>query len=73
MIIRIITWIIAVGVIYSLLNRYIFSFFRINMSTNEQLKDMQKQLKDMDKKMSQNNAPKKKRKEGDYIDYEELK
>ena len=73
MIIRVITWIIAVWVIYSLLSRYVFSLFRINVSTNDQLKQMQAQLKEMDKKMSKNNTPKKSRKEGDYVDYEEIK
>lgn len=73
MILRVITFIIAVGVVYSLLKRYIFSMFSINMTTNEQLKQMQKQLKEMDKKLSKQNAPaRKKRKEGDYIDYEEV-
>lgn len=72
MILRIITWIIVVGVIYSLLNRYIFSLFRINVSTNDQLRQMQAQLKEMDKKMSKN-TPTKRKKEGDYVDYEEIK
>lgn len=60
-------------VIYSLLSRYVFSLFRINVSTNEQLKQMQAQLKAMDKKMSKNNTPKKAKRDGDYIDYEEIK
>lgn len=61
-------------VIYSLLSRYVFSLFRINVSTNDQLKQMQAQLKEMDKKMSKNNnTPKKSKREGDYIDYEEIK
>jgi mannitol-specific phosphotransferase system IIBC component len=73
MILRVITFIIAVGVVYSLLKRYIFSMFSINMTTNEQLKQMQKQLKEMDKKLNKQNSPlRKKRKDGDYIDYEEV-
>lgn len=60
-------------VISSLLNRYVFSFFRINMSTNDQLRDMQKQLHDMNKKLSKEQPPARKRKkDGDYIDYEEI-
>lgn len=74
MILRIISWIIAVGVIYSLLSRYVFSLFRINVSTNEQLKQMQAQLKEMDKKLSkQNKEAKRPRRDADYIDYEEMK
>lgn len=61
------------GVIYSLLNRYIFPVFRISATTNDQLRAMQKQLKEMDKKLNKQQAPTpKKRKEGDYIDYEEI-
>ena len=61
------------GVIYSLLSRYIFPVFRITSSTNDHLKKMQEQLKEMDKKLNQQNKAARKVKKGDYIDYEELK
>ena len=74
MILRVITWIIAVWVIYSILSRYIFPVFRITSSTNDHLRKMQDQLKEMDKKLNeQGKAGKRVKKEGDYIDYEELK
>ena len=64
-------------VISSLLNRYIFPVFRTTSNTNDQLRDMQKQLHEMNKKLSKQQEQQKpnmfrKKKEGDYIDYEEL-
>ena len=65
---------IAGWVIFSLLNRYVFPLFRITASTNDHLRKMQDQLKEMDSKLNQQNkAARKAKKEGDYIDYEELK
>lgn len=76
MIIRVITWIIAVWVISSLLNRYIFPVFRTTANTTDQLRDMQKQLHEMNKKLSKQQQQKpsmfRKKKEGDYIDYEDV-
>lgn len=68
----ILTWIIVGAVLYRLLNRYILPVFRISATTNDRLKEMQKQMKEMNSKLDQQPV-KRKRKDGDYIDYEDLK
>lgn len=68
----ILTWIILGAVLYRLLNRYILPVFRISATTNDRLKEMQKQMKEMNSKLDQQPI-KRKRKDGDYIDYEDLK
>ena len=64
-------WFIAITIIIRMISRA----FRpsINAAANERLRQMQEQLRDMDRKMNEKPQPQKAKKEGDYIDYEELK
>jgi uncharacterized membrane protein (DUF106 family) len=73
MILRVITWIIVGGVIYSLLNRYILPIFYRTANTDDRLRDMQKQMQELNKKLDKSEKARKKNKEGDFIDYEEIK
>ena len=71
---RIITFIIVIAVIYRLLNKYILPIFRITSAANSQMRQMQDQLTEMNKKMNSTPPPSKSRKkDGDYIEYEEVK
>lgn len=72
MVFRVLTWIILGAVIYRLLNRYVLPIFHLSASANHRLKDMQRQMHELDKKMDKNNKNSRKR-EGDFIDYEEIK
>ncbi|NDC40271.1 MAG: hypothetical protein EBZ77_01785 [Chitinophagia bacterium] len=72
MIWRVISWIIVGIIVYRLLARYIFPAFFWSSNANERLRDMQQQMQEMNRKLNQQQrAPKKK--DGDFIDYEELK
>jgi len=73
MILRVITWIIVGGVIYSLLNRYVLPIFYRTANTDDRLRDMQKQMQELNKKLDKSEKARKKNKEGDFIDYEEIK
>jgi membrane protein insertase Oxa1/YidC/SpoIIIJ len=73
MLFRIITWIIVIGFVYRILSRFIFPVVRITSTTNDRLRQMQEQMNEMNKKMAEKPQKNKVQKEGDYIDYEELK
>ena len=74
MLFRVITWLIVIGFVYRFLSRYIFPVVRMT-STNDRLREMQDQMREMERKMEENNARSKRRvkKDGDYIDYEEVR
>ena len=69
---RILTWILVIGVVYNLLNKYIFPIFRLSSSISSNMRKMQDQMQDMEKKMNKPPVAKKIKKDGDYIDYEEI-
>ncbi len=69
---RLFTWILVIGVLYRLLNKYIIPVFRVTSATNDQLRKMQEQMKEMNKKMDKQPSRKKVKKDGDYIEYEEV-
>lgn len=67
---------LVIFLITRILNRYIRPIFRITTMANDNMRRMQEQMKEMQNNMNQ--APpaparKKAEKDGDYIDYEEVK
>ncbi len=72
--IRIILWIIAAIFIFRVVFNFILPLLRVTSSASDQMRRMQQQMKEMERKMNEPPpAPKKVKKEGDYIDYEELR
>jgi membrane protein insertase Oxa1/YidC/SpoIIIJ len=71
----ILKWVLIIGIIYYILNRYIFPIFRITVSSGRRMEQMQQQIRDMEQKLNQQQATRKtrRRSDGDYIDYEEMK
>ena len=66
--------ILALGILFRVVIRFILPVFRITSMASDQMRKMQEQMKEMDRKVNeQNNARPKVRKEGDYIDYEEVR
>jgi hypothetical protein len=67
---------ILIILLFLLLFRWIAGFllpiFRITNATSERMRQMQDQMREMDKKMNEANKKKNIKKDGDYIDYEEL-
>jgi hypothetical protein len=72
MLFRIITWILVIGIIYRVLVRFIFPVVHITSAANDRLKKMQDQINEMNQKAQKEAVKKPARKEGDYIDYEEV-
>jgi len=68
---------LVIYLIYLILNRYILPIFRITTAANSNIRKMQEhmqaQMKDMERNMNQSNQKKTVEKEGDYIDYEEVR
>ncbi len=77
MLIRIITWIIVGVVVYRVLDRFVLPIFRISSAASSHMRQMQDQMNEMNRKMNANQPPpppqKMVAKEGDYIDYEDVK
>jgi hypothetical protein len=64
-----------IGMFIRFLLRYILPIFRITSAANGQMKQMQEKMKAMEEKMNPPSPQqaRKVKKEGDYIDYEEVK
>ena len=78
MLFRFITLIFVIGILFRLFSRYILPVFRITSVANDRIRQMQDQMKEMDRKANENqyennNRSTRIKKEGDYIDYEEIK
>ena len=63
----------VIGILYRILTRFVLPIFRITSITNDQMRQMNEKLKEMDERMNQPAPAKKVKKDGDYIDYEEVK
>lgn len=72
MLFRIITWILVIGIIYRVVTRFLFPMGHITSATNDRLKQMQDQLNEMTRAKENEQKKPAKKKEGDYIDYEEV-
>ena len=61
--------------VYKLFSRFIIPIVRITNTANDHMNRMQEQMREMDRKMNEPAAATKQRvkKEGDYIDYEEVR
>lgn len=70
---RIITIVLVIGLIYRVLTRFIFPVVNITSAANDHLKKMQDQINEMNKNNAAPVQRKTVKKEGDYIDYEEVK
>jgi hypothetical protein len=65
---------IIIGIVFRVVFYYLLPIFRITSATSSQLRRMQEQMKEMERKMNEPPpAAKKVKKDGDYIDYEELR
>lgn len=72
MLLRVIVLVIAIVMLYRFLARFILPVFQITKLTSQRLRDMQQQMEDMQQKVNTGNHNAKP-KNGDYIDYEEVK
>ncbi len=68
-----IKWIIIIFVVYYIFRKLIFPIFNFTSTANHQLKQMQDRLKNMEGKLNEKKPKQKWKKDGDYIDYEEIK
>jgi fructose-specific phosphotransferase system IIC component len=70
---RLITIVLIIGLIYRVLTRFIFPVMNITSAASDHLKKMQDQMNEMNKNNAAPVQRKAVKKEGDYIDYEEVK
>lgn len=69
--------VILIAIIFVLITRFVLRFvlplFQITRMTQDKLKQMQQQMEDMQKREQAKANTRSRVKEGDYIDYEEVK
>lgn len=68
---KIITLLIVGAFLYRMLHRYVLPIFYMSANAEDRLKDMQKQMREMNRKLEKRDRTR--RKEEDFIDYEEVK
>lgn len=73
MLLRFITWALVIYFLLRFISRFVLPVFKITKMTSDRLRDMQRQMEDMDKKVNNNSRQRPSVKEGDYVDYEEIK
>ena len=76
MLFKVFVFLIVIGVVFRLINKYIRPVLHITSATSDHLRKMQEQMNQMNERMQpppQQEQKKRVKKEGDYIDYEEVK
>jgi hypothetical protein len=69
-------WIIYalfIYIIYKIVKGVVFPAIHITNTVNGKMREMQDRMKDMEHKQQQNKERHSRKKEGEYIDYEEVK
>ena len=65
------------GFLIRMIARYVIPIFRVTSAAGSQMRQMQEKMREMENKMNQpasaGDTKKKGKKEGDYIDYEEVR
>ncbi|MCD6010359.1 MAG: hypothetical protein K0Q79_221 [Flavipsychrobacter sp.] len=72
---KILIWLIIIAILFRALVRFIFPIAHITSTTNDRLKKMQDQLNEMNRqaqKAQEKERKKPSKRQGDYIDYEEM-
>jgi hypothetical protein len=65
--------IFLVGLLFRFLFRFLLPVFRITAATNGRLRQMQDQMREAQRKANETIVKNNVKKEGDYIDYEEVR
>jgi len=64
---------ILLFVIYRLVKNVVFPAMHISSMVNNKMKDMQQRMQEMEQQQIREQDRRNRKKEGDYIDYEEIK
>jgi hypothetical protein len=65
--------IFLIGLLFRILFRYVLPIFRIASVTNSRLRQMHDQARETERRANDTTTKNNVKKEGDYIDYEEVK
>ncbi len=72
---RFLLWVIIGSIVLRVVFNFILPIFRITSAASSQMRKMQVQMKEMERQMNEQRSqpkPKAVKKDGDYIDYEEV-
>ena len=72
---KLIFWIIVISIILRIIFYFVLPILRVAFTATNQMRRMQEQMKEMERNMNQPppSAARKVNRDGDYIEYEELK
>lgn len=71
---KVIFWIIVISIILRIIFYFVLPILRVAFTATNQMRRMQKQMKEMERNMNQPPpSARKVKRDGDYVDYEELK
>lgn len=72
---KLIFWIIVISIILRIIFYFVLPILRVVFTATSQMRRMQEQMKEMERNMNQPppSSARKVSREGDYVDYEELK
>ena len=71
---KIILWTLVFYVLFRFITRFVLPILKVTRMASSRMRDMQQQMEEMQQKANNPSpAPEPKIKEGDYIEYEEIK
>lgn len=70
---KIILWTLLFYVLFRFITRFVLPILKVTRMASSRMRDMQQQMEEMQQKANTPPAPERKVKEGDYIEYEEIK
>ncbi len=72
---KVIFWIIVISIILRIIFYFVLPILRVAFTATNQMRRMQEQMKEMERNMNQPppQSARKVNREGDYVEYEELK
>lgn len=73
MILRFILWSILLTIIFRFIVRFLFPLFNITRAVTQKMRDMQSQMDHLNQQQQQQKNPAATPKQGEYIEYEEVK
>jgi len=73
MLFRVLFWAFIIVILYRFLAKYVFPVFKITKMASDHMRQMQHKMEEMEHKVNNQSTGRSHIKEGDYIDYEEVK
>ena len=71
--IKILLWAVLLVMLFRFITRIVWPIFKVTRIARKRMQDMQRQMEESEQKANYQSSAQSRTKEGDYIDYEEIK